>query len=197
MQGRDKAGSLEIVGKVLPDERELPDLEDDDIEEPTGSLGSEEELVGTPDAEELALSDIGEGPEEIGLDVETGSDERAEAAVTAELLDSTDSEEGERWSLDDRTFDIQEDLELEDDEQGWTEDSEGMGGAFDEEVGLSDEESPADDGGLEGVDDPMLDSFALEEDEDEDSLLSDSDDLDDDEEEDLESDFGDSLLGRE
>ena len=171
MQARDKAGSLEIVGKVLPDELLLPDLEDDDLEEPTDKLGAGEELVGTTDAEELILADIGEGPEEVGLDVETGAeDERGEAAAGAELLDADDSEEGDRWALEDR-IELESDLDLDDDddEGGWTQDSEGMGGTFDEEVGLDDEESATDDGGLEGVDDPMLDDFAAEEDEDDDS----------------------------
>jgi hypothetical protein len=193
VQARDKAGSLEIVGKVLPDELVPLDFEDDDIAEPASGALAEAEPVGTPDAEDLVLADIGNGPEEIGLDTETGGDERADL-LSGEFLE--ESEEGDRWALDNSTLDIEQELDLDDDEHGWTEDSEGMGGAFDEELGLDDaDDSLVDDGGLEGVDDPLLDNLAVS-DGDEDSLLSDDDDLEDDEE-DYQGDLGDAVLGRE
>jgi hypothetical protein len=195
VQAHDKAGSLEIVGKVLPDELFLPDFEDDDIADPASSALAEGEPVGTPDADDLVLADIGNGPEEIGLDAETGGDERADL-LSGELLDGEESEEGDRWALDNSTLDIEQELDLDDDEHGWTEDSEGMGGAFDEELGLDDDDdSLVDDGGLEGVDDPLLDNLAVG---DEDSLLSDDDDDDlEDGEEDYQGDLGDAVLGRE
>jgi hypothetical protein len=182
VQARGKAGSLEIVGKVLPDD-------DDDLSVPTDELGGDEELVGTDDTEELVLAELGEGPEEVGLDVELGADERSES-VTLDLLDA-DEEEGTRWALDDALADVDEELDVADEEGGWTADSEGLGGVWDDEVGIDDDEENADDGGLEGVDDPLLDQLDL------DALENaplEQDDVDlEDESRDGEGDLGDEL----
>lgn|GEM_PF-4082943 len=197
MQACDKAGSLEIVGKVLPDEIELPDLEGADHDEPEETQREGEELVGTPDAEELVLADIGGGPEEIGLDAETYADERGDQALSAELLDADDGEEGEgaRWALDEKSLEFEEDLGLDEEEERWTEDSEGMGSALEDSFDLDDEDGVSDDGGLEGVEDPSMDGLALDEDEDDEVVLPLRDEEDEDEDEDDESleDFGDEF----
>jgi hypothetical protein len=51
------------VGKVIDEEDELPELSDE--------LGADDAALGIEDDDQLGLSEIGDGPEEIGLDVET------------------------------------------------------------------------------------------------------------------------------
>ncbi|MFT3922605.1 MAG: hypothetical protein QM778_08740 [Myxococcales bacterium] len=175
------------MGKVLPDELVFPDLEDDEDTQ----LEGDEELVGTPDADDIVLADIGGGPEEIGLDAETGADERGEGALGAELLDADDLDDGEsRWSLDEKSLEIEDELDLDDEDERWTEDSEGMGSALGDDLDLDDDESLTDDGGLEGVDDPMVDGLDL--DGDEDGLLE-KRAIDDEDEEESANELGDEL----
>ncbi len=175
----------------------MPDLDGEDESQSPEQALSDEEPVGTPDAEELLLSDIGDGPEEVGLDAETEGDARAEA-LGSELWDGEEADEGgEPWTLDERGLDDELEFEFEEDEHGWTEDSEGMGAAFDEEFSLEDETASVDDGGLEGVEDPLLDQLNV--DEDDDSLLSDDHDLEGAEADadDYASELSDAVLGRE
>ncbi len=180
MQARDKAGSLEIVSKVLPDDDDLPDLPEDD------ALG-DEEAVGTKDADELVLAEIAEGPESIGLDVEAGVDELGEAA---DFLDLEEGEEGS-WALEEDGLRFEDELDLEDDDEVFTSDSEAMAGVWDDaDLGLDDEAQSDDDGGLEGVEDPLLDELGIEE---RDPLALDDDDDDDDEVGEAELELGDEF----
>jgi hypothetical protein len=163
VQGRDKAGSLEFVGKVLAAAREQH-ADDDSLDElGAGRLGRDDEALGTPDADELVLAEIGDGPEEVGLDTESGADEQADVGAL-ELLD-LEEDDGARAALDDALPDLADDFAQDEDEQSWTEDSEGFGGSWEEDdLELDDEAESSDDGGLEGVDDPLLERLEIDED---------------------------------
>jgi hypothetical protein len=137
------------VGNVLDD--------DDTLEELRDSLPP---LAAEDGAEELGIdgsdeSEIDEGPEEIGLDVETldaGSDE----------LDLPEDEEGGSV-LDDDKLELDGDLDDELDEDGWLDESEGAGAAWDDDSLVDEDDAPdEDDGGLDGVEDPSLDDFVDE-----------------------------------
>ncbi len=159
MQARDKAGSLEIVSKVLPDDDDFPELPDE-VSDDEVQIGTEE-LVGTKDADELVLAELGEGPESVGLDTESGVEERGEGA--ADFLDAEDGDGGS-WTHEEAGIDVEAELDLGDDDEGFTGDSEGMAGSWDDdELGLDDDAPFDDDGGLEGVEDPLLDELGLEE----------------------------------
>jgi hypothetical protein len=142
------ADSLTPVGNVFDEEDVLEELSD--------SLpldGAEE--IGVDGGDD---SEIDEGPEDIGLDVETldaGGDE----------LDLPDDEE-EGYALDDDKLDLEGDLDDGLDEDGWLDESEGAGASWDD-GGLEDEDDDGDedDGGLEGVEDPSLDDFIGDENE--------------------------------
>lgn len=172
MQARDKAGSLEIVNKVLPHDDEFPELteelsDEDDARPGSGVSLRDEEVVGTGDAEELTLAEIDDGPESIGLDVETGTGDRSDGFSdgTAELQDSDEGEAGS-WTLDEAGIEagieVDAELSLDEAEDGWTEESEGAQGVWDDGLGLEDDEAVEDDGGLEGVEDALLDELGLE-----------------------------------
>lgn len=135
------------------------DDDEDELSELLDALDEDgdEEAIGIDDAEALDLAEIGDAPEDVGLDVETleSSDD-----TLSGLDDDQEGDEGES-TLDDETLDIDSDLDDEDDEAGWTEGSEGAGEAFDDDELLGDDDDPddADDGGLEGVDDPLIDAL--------------------------------------
>jgi hypothetical protein len=149
------AVSLAQVGNVLDDDDALEDLSDSlppVLEE--GALEDGAEEVGVEGADEPEIDD---GPEEIGLDVETldaGGDE----------LDLPDDEE-QGSALDDDKLELDGDLDDEREEDGWLDESEGAGAAWDDESLDDQDDAPDDDddGGLEGVEDPSLDDFAEEE----------------------------------
>ena len=149
-------------------DEELDDIAKGDLEAPGGS--SEE--LGLEDADALA-DEIDEAPEEVGLDVETLDS----AAGGDETFDDED-EEGS--ALDDSKLDFGSELDDDDeDEEGWTAESEGSAGSWDEDLLDEGEDEPADDGGLECVEDPTLDDFVDEEAES--SIPLDGDDLNADE----------------
>lgn len=147
----------------------VPDDDDDTLDElqdelpPLSTQDAEEEL-GLEGADEPELD---EGPEEIGLDVETLD------AEADELDLPEDGDEG--YLLDDDKLELEGELDDELDEDGWLDESEGAGAAWDDDT-LDDEDDVADDddGGLEGVEDPSLDDFA---DEGETTLSIEGDDL--------------------
>ncbi|MET0285393.1 MAG: hypothetical protein ABW352_13015, partial [Polyangiales bacterium] len=142
------AARLTPVGTVVDDDDTLEELSDS-----LPPLGAEEgaEEVGIDGVDE---ADIDEGPEEIGLDVETldaGSDE----------LDLPDDDEGS--ALDDDKLELDGDLDDDLDEDGWLDESEGAGAAWDDDSLVDEDDAPdEDDGGLDGVEDPSLDDFADE-----------------------------------
>jgi hypothetical protein len=161
------------VAKILPDDDELPEL--------PGELGPDDELAGTADADDLVLADIGDGPEELGLD--------ADAALDADSVDSAldaEEEDGVAWTLDDSPVEVDAELDLDGDEQGWTDDNEGSAEAWDDDLSLDEEETDLDDGGLEGVEDPLLDGL---DDEGDSEALSEGDDEDE-----YPEDLGDDLV---
>lgn len=133
-----------------------------------------------PGAEELALSEIQDGPEDIGLDTETGVVDPFEVPIDG----ADDASMLEDGTLDDNFVEL--DAEGEE-EGGWLEGSEGSGALLaDDSDGVDDDDEThsTDDGGLEGVDDPMLDGLTDEEDL---PRLRDEDD-------DLSDDFAEELL---
>jgi hypothetical protein len=147
------------VGRQIPDE-------DDELELP-GNLDGDEEAPGIAEADELALAEIDDGPEEIGLDTETGAIDPFEFPIDPEedlsLLDDGPLEE------------VVAEVDAEGEEGGWLEESEGSSEPLGEDLVDDDEddEYSLDDGGLEGVDDPMLDDIEEQED-----LLGEDDDED-------------------
>lgn len=130
------------------DEDELPELTDE--------LGDDEQL-GIDQDDTFGADEIDDGPEEVGLDVET-----LEGGELDSALDEDDDESPSL--LDEGPLDLGVDDDDGVDEDGWTEESEGSGSAFDEDDQLLEEEEEGleDDGGLEGVEDPTLDDFAEE-----------------------------------
>jgi len=139
------------VGKVIAEEEDelLDELEDFDDED--------EEAIGLGDGDALDRAEIEDAPEDVGLDVETFAGTEDGLALDDDEDDPTES------ALDDSTLDIDGDLDDEEDEHGWTEGSEGTGGAFDEPLDDDDEADESDDGGLEGVDDPLIDALVDDE----------------------------------
>jgi hypothetical protein len=133
-------------------DEELDEIAKGDIEAP---VGASEEL-GLEDADPLA-DEIDEAPEEVGLDVET-----LDGAAGGE--EAFDDDEDEPSALDDSKLELDNDFDdEEEDEDGWTAESEGSAGSWDEDLLDDSEDEPADDGGLEGVEDPTLDDFVDEE----------------------------------
>lgn len=166
------------MGKVIAEDDELLEFPDD--------LEEDDEATGVDDGDELGLSEIEDGPEEIGLDVETLEGEGS----LASLLDDEDDDDVASV-LDDEPLDLGNDLDDDDDEEGWTEGSEGAGAAWDDELleGDEGEDVDDDDGGLEGVDDPLVDGI-VDEDERTISIVGDDDDREDEAFERLELDLG-------
>jgi hypothetical protein len=120
---------------------------------PEGTIAEEEE-VGVDDAEELLFQELDLGSEDVGLDTETGSGE----AFGAMVID--DNDESEDDPLDDSTLPVDADIDTDEDEHGWLEESDGaVDGDWDD--ALPDElgDEGGDDGGEEGVDDPLLDGL--------------------------------------
>ena len=132
--------------------------EDDEALELPAPLDGDDEVPGVAESEELALAEIPDGPEEIGLETETGMLDSFEPGVDLLEEPSMLLDEG---AHDDFLAEVDADGE----EGGWLEESEGLGGSsFDEDLSLDDDEDFVDDGGLEGVDDPMVDGIDDDED---------------------------------
>lgn len=149
------------MGRPLPDDDELLEL--------PKPLDADDEAPGLPEAEELALAEIGDGPEEVGLDTELGALDPFEPVV--DVVDDDVSVS----ALEDEPAaeDIVAELDAEGDESGWLDESEGSNEDWDDDFDTGEEEGFYDDGGLEGVDDPMLDSLV---DVDDDPIRLDQDD---------------------
>lgn len=125
--------------------------EDDELPVLTDELDAEDEVLGLEDAEDLVLAEIDEGPEEIGLDVETLEGEEG-------LGDELDDDDDDVLGLDDKPLDLDDELDESGDEDGWTEDSEGASEPWDDDDAADEEEEGhVDDGGLEGVEEPIED----------------------------------------
>jgi rRNA biogenesis protein RRP5 len=151
------------------DEDDAPEELSDSL--PPLSLDDPEEQ-GIDGADEAEIDD---GPEDVGLDVET-------LDPAGDELDLPDDEEG-GYALDDDKLDIEGELDDALDEDGWLDESEGAGSAWDDDaLDDEDDDSDDDDGGLEGVEDPSLDDFVA--DDNETTLSIEGDDVN--EEEDLE-----------
>jgi hypothetical protein len=169
VQALVNAGSLNSVtgiGKTAEEDEELLDLPHAD--------GGDDEEVGVADADELLFNDLGDEPEDVGLDTE--------ALGGAELgasLDQDEDDEAQAGLLDDTTIDVDAELDTGGEEQGWTEDSEGASDGWDDEqLQEQAEDGIGDDAGEEGVDDPLLDGLPEE------GLSELADEEDDDEDED-------------
>ena len=135
------------------------DLEHDDLDLPEGDEPEDDGSVGVDDAEELLLSDLRDEPEEVGLDTEaTGSAD----ALSTQLLDL--DEEADDPLADDTPLELEADIDAEGEEHGWTHDSEGAGNEGWDEAseGFDFDEEVPEDGGEEGVDDPLLDGLPEE-----------------------------------
>jgi hypothetical protein len=127
--------------------------DDDLLELPEGALADDEE-VGVDDAEELLLQELDLGSEDVGLDAETvgGAD-----AFGGMLIDEDESEDD---PLDDSTLPVDADIDTDDEEHGWLEESDGeQSGEWDDTLPDELGEESGDDGGEEGVDDPLLDGL--------------------------------------
>ena len=103
-----------MVSKVIDDDDELPQLEELDELTTLGEDGYAEE-VGLDDGSELGAGEIDDAPEDVGLDVETGGLAGLDASEDAFL-----DEESEPSVLDDETLELENDLDDEDQEDGWT-----------------------------------------------------------------------------
>jgi hypothetical protein len=149
---------LSKVGRRITDEEELLEL-------PPPLDGDDE--AGVPGTEELALADIDDGPEEIGLETELGMTDGFEPGV--------DAIEEQASVLDDEPAgELIAEVDAEGDEGGWLEESEGSSEPWsDEDLDDDDEDYAGEDGGLEGVDDPLADGL---EDDDGESQLDEDDD---------------------
>lgn len=100
------------------------------------------------------MQELDLGAEEVGLDAETGS------ADTFGSLAIDDDDLSDDDPLDDSTMAVEADIDTDEDEQGWLEESDGSAeGEWDD--GLPDDlgDESGDDGGEEGVDDPLLDGL--------------------------------------
>jgi hypothetical protein len=147
------------VGKPIP--------EDDEVLELPAPLDADDEAPGVAEAEELALAEIPDGPEDIGLETEVGMLDSFEPGVD---LDEEPSMLDDVSPLQD---DLLGELDTDDEEGGWLEESEGAQGSWDDDL-VDDVEGEGfvDDGGLEGVEDPLLDGL----DDEEDSVVGDAED---------------------
>jgi hypothetical protein len=148
---RGSLNSVTGIGKMAEEEdEELLDLPHAD--------GGDDEEVGVADADELLFNDLGDDPEDVGLDTE--------ALGGAELgasLDQDEDDEAQAGLLDDTTIDVDPELDTGGEEQGWTEDSEGASEGWDDELPQEQSEDGIDDdAGEEGVDDPLLDGLPEE-----------------------------------
>lgn len=143
--------------KDIDDDDELPLLDELDELTAFGEDGNAEEL-GLNDGSELGAGEIDDAPEDVGLDVETGGLAGLDSGEDAFL-----DEDSEPSALDDSTLELDDDVDDDDQEDGWTLESEGTGAAFDEELPDDEEGSLTDDGGLEGMEDPALDELELDE----------------------------------
>jgi hypothetical protein len=133
--------------------RPLPELDEDLLELPPGGLLEDEE-VGVDDAEELLFQELDLAGEDIGLDAETGS---AEAFGGMQIDDDDESEDD---PLDNSTIQVDADIDTDEDEQGWLEESDGaVDGEWDDPLPDELGDESGDDGGEEGVDDPLLDGL--------------------------------------
>ena len=115
----------------------------------------DDEGVGVEDAEELLFQELDLGSEDVGLDHETVSGADAFGSL---VIDDDDASEDD--PLDNSTLAVETDIEGDEPEHGWLEESDGStDGEWDD--GLPDElgDESGDDGGEEGVDDPLLDGL--------------------------------------
>ncbi len=155
------------MGTQHDDDLDLAHVEDDEADDdlPPGprakDAGSDasgaDEPLGVDDAEALVSADIADGPEEVGLDTEAGLGRDGQDYGL--LDDEPEGEADENEPLE--GFEPELDADDED-EGGWTDDSEGSNEPVDTDA-IADDETPLeDDGGLEGVDDPMLEGLSDE-----------------------------------
>lgn len=134
--------------------RPLPELDDDLLELPEGALADDDE-VGVEDAEELLFQELDLGSEDVGLDAETGS---ADAFGGMQVDDDDDADEDD--PLDDATLQVDADIDTDEEEHGWLEESDGVAeGEWDDPLPDELGDESGDDGGEEGVDDPLLDGL--------------------------------------
>jgi hypothetical protein len=138
------------MGTFDDDEDELEDMED--------SM-QESESLGVDDADALVSLDLLDDSEEVGLDTEVGL--VRDLGDVSSFIDADDESDGdplENDPLDGFDGELDDDA----DEHGWTQDSEGAGDAWEGETLEDDEESHEDDGGVEGVDDPLLEDWVAD-----------------------------------
>lgn len=139
------------MGTLDEEEHELDDMDDDPMDEV--------ESLGVDDGDALASMDLRDDSEDVGLDTEVGL--LRDLGDLSSLIDGDDESDGD--PLENDPLDGFEG-ELDDgaDEGGWTEDSEGAGDAWEGEALADDEEAHEDDGGLEGVEDSLLDDWVAD-----------------------------------
>lgn len=131
--------------------------DDDFVELPEGSLADDEE-VGVDDAEELMFQELDLGSEDVGLDTETAGGADAFGGM---LIDEDETDDD---PLDDSTLQVEADIDTDEEEHGWLEESDGEpSGEWDDTLPDELGEEGGDDGGEEGVDDPLLDGLPEEE----------------------------------
>lgn len=135
------------MGRPIPDD-------DEPLELPR-EFDADDEAAGLPEAEELAFAEISDGPEEVGLDTELGMFDAFEPAIDADDDISV---------LEDETLgELVAELDADGEESGWLEESEGSGEVWEDDVSEDEEEYGHNDGGLEGVDDPLVDGLSDDE----------------------------------
>lgn len=157
--------------------------EDDDLLDIPNAGDLDDEGAGVEDAEQLLFSELDDGPEEVGLDVESIASTEGLPALND--LDDEDELAGDE---DDGPLELEDEIDAEGEEHGWTEDNEGSAAGWDDELPDELSDDAGLDAGEEGVDDPLLDGLS------DDHALPPVDDEDDEEEaDDKPEDWDDEL----
>jgi len=144
VQASGEAGTLEaMIGHRHDDDDELLEL-------PGGSL-EDGGAIGVDDSDALIDLEIDAGAEDVGLDTES----LGGALLDDELEAALDAEPEEGLAIDDIPLDLDDDLDEAGEDERWTDESEGSSFGFDDEI-EDDPLAEVDDGGLEGVDDPLI-----------------------------------------
>jgi hypothetical protein len=134
----------------------LDEDDDEDLDIDEEESLDDDEALGVQDADALAGMDLQDDGEDVGLDTEVGM--RGDLGDLSNLIDGDDDSTSDPLA-NDPLEGFEGEHDDDEDEHSWTEDSEGAGDAFEGEALSDDEESHEDDGGLEGVEDSLLDDW--------------------------------------
>lgn len=128
--------------------------EDDDLLDVPHASDVDDEGTGVEDAEELLFSELDDAPEEVGLDVESIASSEGLPA-----LNDLDDEDEDGSEQDETPLEIDDEIDADGDEEGWTDEAEASATGWDDELPDDLSEDVDTDGGEEGVEDPLLDGL--------------------------------------